>query len=106
MSRNNGSKDYAVTIGGNSSNTGNPLRMIKEYTLSANQPMNFTKDDSASQGLASNASTGEEFLGPINEEVERVNIIMNEPIENLLVNLEHLSRPISTKEGRNMNKRS
>ena len=68
--------------------------------------MNFTKEDSASQGLASNASTGEEFLGPINEEVERVNIIMNEPIENLLVNLEHLSRPISTKAGRNMNKRS
>jgi hypothetical protein len=36
VSRNDGSKDYAITIGANSSHTGNPLRMIKEYTLSAN----------------------------------------------------------------------
>ena len=35
----------------------------------------------------------------LNEEAERINIIMNEPIESLLHNLEHLSRPISTRAG-------
>jgi hypothetical protein len=95
-----GSTGMHHTLANSSQAGGNPLKMIKEYTLSAGQPLiNFTKEDSASQGLASNASTGEEFVGPVNEEAERINIIMNEPIENLLTNLEHLRRPISTRAG-------
>lgn len=42
----------------------------------------------------------------MNEEAERINLIMNEPIENLLVNLEHLSRPISTRAGGRIQKMS
>ena len=44
-----GSNDYAATLG-NSSAAGNPLRMIKEYTLSADgqRRLNLTKDDSVS----------------------------------------------------------
>ena len=77
------------TLAGNSSGfngAGNPLRMIKEYK-SHNQQL-------GSQFGGSNASTGDYFIPP-NDEAERINQIMQEPIENLLSNMDQLSRPIS-----------
>jgi hypothetical protein len=58
------------------SHVGNPLKMIKEYK-------------SATGGI-SNAST-KGF-----EEMNRYNQIMQEPIENLMANMNYLSRPMSS----------
>ena len=59
---------------------GNPLKMIKEYKSKASVAMSF----------GSNASTKD------NEEMLRFNQIMNAPIENLLCNMNNLSRPVSS----------
>jgi hypothetical protein len=62
----------------NQSHGGNPLKMIKEYK-------------SATSGMGmSNASTKGY------EEMNRFNQIMHEPIENLVANMDHLSRPVSS----------
>lgn len=45
-----------------------------------------------SMSYASNASTKDALM---NEELQRFNIIMQEPIDNLLNNMEELSRPVS-----------
>jgi hypothetical protein len=45
-----------------------------------------------SMSYASNASTKDAL---VNEELQRFNLIMHEPIDNLLNNMEELSRPVS-----------
>ena len=59
--------------------------MIKEYKTNAAK--------TGSISFKSNAST-KEFHN--NEEAQRFNKIMNEPIENLISNMNQLSRPVSS----------
>ena len=80
------------TIAGTSSGfnaAGNPLRMIKEYKShnQQNKQLGIHAKNSYSQFGGSNASTGEYFIAP-NDEAERINQIMQEPIENLLSNMD------------------
>ena len=67
--------------------SGNPLKMIKEYKTKQSQ-----QEAKGSISFKSNASTKEYQI----EENERQNYIMNEPIENLIANMSHLSRPMSS----------
>lgn len=84
------------TIAGTSNGfnaAGNPLKMIKEYK-SHHQQLGIHAKNSQSHFGGSNASTGDYWMPP-NDEAERINQIMHEPIENLLTNMDQLSRPIS-----------
>lgn len=67
--------------------SGNPLKMIKNYKSSKGY-------NDVSMSFKSNASTKDIQF----EEQQRFNHIMNEPIENLLSNMEHLSRPVSSNQ--------
>ena len=59
-----------------------------------------TGKQGASQSFyGSNASTG---VYPVNDEQDRVNRIMQEPIENLITNMNNLSRPVSSKFNLNL----
>lgn len=76
----------------------NPLKMVKEYKSQAQyQKISVGKQSQSAYG--SNASTGA-YL--VNDEQDRVNRIMHEPIENLLTNMNNLSRPVSSKHTMNM----
>lgn len=71
--------------------SGNPLKMIKEYNKK--QSMG---GQTGSLSFKSNASTREYQ----NEEIERINKIMNEPIENLVTNInDYQQRPFSSNFG-------
>lgn len=74
----------------------NPLKMVKEYK-SQHRKVSVGKQSQSAYG--SNASTGAYMA---NDEQDRVNRIMHEPIENLLTNMNHLSRPVSSKHNLNM----
>lgn len=76
---------------GNQYAFGNPLKMIKEYK-SQNMRKSMQKN-AQSYYDGSNASTGDYF---INEEADRINKIMKEPIEQLIQNMDKLSRPFSS----------
>ena len=67
--------------------SGNPLRMIKEYQTNKSKP-----GMTGSMSFKSNAST-KAFQ---NEEIQRLNMIMNEPIDHLIENMNSYSRPVSS----------
>ena len=74
----------------------NPLKMVKEYKT---QHLKASIGKQTHSAYGSNASTKAFY---VNDEQERVNRIMHEPIENLISNMNNLSRPVSSKHTINM----
>ena len=78
--------------------SGNPLKMIKEYKTQnigeASLGQKPHKNAASSIDHHSNASTKDMQMY---DEVQRYNKIMQEPIENLITNMDLLSRPVSSK---------
>lgn len=75
----------------------NPLQMVKEYK--SQQPKANMGGKQSASAYGSNASTGAYML---NDEQDRMNRIMHEPIENLLSNMNNLSRPVSSVHNLNL----